>query len=155
MPTIDQRLKKLNITLTQPSKAVANYKGYSVVGNLVIVSGQLPLEEGAVVYKGHVGSDVSLEQGQAAAKLCAVNILSQLNAALEGDWSKLDSCVRLGGFVAACKDFTDHPKVINGASDLMVEVLGEKGRHARAAVGVSSLPLGACVEVEAIFSVKL
>jgi enamine deaminase RidA (YjgF/YER057c/UK114 family) len=154
MHPIDQRLNELGLVLPQASKAVANYKGFSIVGNLIVVSGQLPLQNGEILYKGCLGKDVSLEIGQQAARLCGLNILSQLYAALENDWSKLDQCVRLGGFVASTAEFCDHPKVVNGASDLMVDVLGDLGRHARAAVGVSSLPLGACVEVEALFSFK-
>ena len=104
-----------------------------------------------MAFKGKVGQDLSLEEGQAAARLCAINILIQLKAACSGDLARVKQCVRLGGFVNCGPDFTDQPKVINGASDLMVEVFGDAGRHARAAVGVTALPLGAAVEIEAIF----
>ncbi len=151
--TIDAKLKELNITLPDVPKAVANYVGYKVVGNLVIISGQLPFKEGAILYPGHLGDYVSLDQGVEAARQCAVNILAQLKAAVDGDWSRVRQCVRLGGFVASTPDFTKHPLVVNGASDLIAEDLGESGRHARAAVGVAALPLGASVEVEALFEI--
>jgi enamine deaminase RidA (YjgF/YER057c/UK114 family) len=119
----------------------------------LVVSGQLPIEAGSVRYRGKLGGGISLEDGQAAARLCAINILAQAKAA-SGDLERIAVCLRLGGFVACTPDFSDHPKVINGASDLMVAVLGEAGRHARAAVGVASLPLDAAVEVEAMFELR-
>ena len=151
--TIDAKLKELNITLPDVPKAVANYVGYKVVGNLVMISGQLPFKDGAILHPGHLGDYVSLEQGVEAARQCAVNVLAQLKAAVDGDWSRVRQCVRLGGFVASTPDFTKHPLVVNGAFDLIAEVLGESGRHARAAVGVAALPLGASVEVEALFEI--
>lgn len=147
----DQKLISLNIILPTPPQVVANYVPYVIVGDMVIISGQLPVKEGEVSFKGKVGQDVSLEEGQAAAHLCAINILTQLKMACSGDLGRVKRCVRLGGFVNCGPDFTDQPKVINGASDLMVEIFGEAGRHARAAVGVNALPLGAAVEVEATF----
>ena len=151
--TIDAKLKELNITLPDVPKAVAYYVGYKVVGNLVMISGQLPFKDGAILHPGHLGDYVSLEQGVEAARQCAVNVLAQLKAAVDGDWSRVRQCVRLGGFVASTPDFTKHPLVVNGASDLIAEILGESGRHARAAVGVAALPLGASVEVEALFEI--
>lgn len=151
--TIDAKLKELNITLPDVPKAVANYVGYKVVGNMVVISGQLPFKDGAILHPGHLGDYVSLDQGIEAARQCAVNILAQLKAAVDGDWSRVRQCVRLGGFVASTPDFTKHPLVVNGASDLIAEILGESGRHARAAVGVAALPLGASVEVEALFEI--
>lgn len=152
--SIPQRLKELGIELPTPAAAAANYVPVRRSGNLLVVSGQLPMEDGAVRYRGKLGGGVSLEEGQAAARLCAINILAQVRAACDGNWGGVAACVRLGGFVACAPDFTDHPKVINGASDLMVEVLGEAGRHARAAVGVPSLPFDAAVEVEALFELR-
>ncbi|WP_032113407.1 RidA family protein [Candidatus Paracaedibacter symbiosus] len=149
-----QKLKELGLNLTIVPPAVANYVGFQVVGNLVIISGQLPIKDGQVAIKGKVGAEINLEQAIEAARLCAINILTQLNTACGGDLSKVERCVRLGGFVNCTADYTDQPKVINGASDLMVAVFGDAGRHARAAVGVNALPLGAAVEVEAIFSLK-
>lgn len=154
MESIDQKLAALGISLPTPSQAVANYVPYVVVGNMVIISGQLPLKNGQVAFKGKVGWDLTLEEGQAAARQCALNILTQLKSACEGDLGRVRQCVRLGGFVNCNPDFTDQPKVINGASDLMVEVFGEPGRHARAAVGVNALPLGAAVEIEATFLIE-
>lgn len=151
MTSFDQKLASLQIILPVPPQAVANYVPYVIAGNLVIISGQLPLKEGAVAFKGKVGQDLSLEEGQVAARLCAINILTQLKEACGGDLARVKRCVRLGGFVNCGTDFTDHPKVINGASDLMADVFGDIGRHARAAVGVNALPLGSAVEVEATF----
>jgi len=152
--SIEKKLTELGINLPHLPTSVANYIGFQVVGNLVIISGQLPLKEGVVAFKGKVGAEVSLEQAQAAARLCGINILTQLNSACGGNLNKVDKCVRLGGFVNCTPDYTDQPKVINGASDLMVAVFGEQGRHARAAVGVNALPLGAAVEIEALFLLK-
>lgn len=154
MNSIDQLLASLNIVLPTPPSAVANYVPYVIEGNRVIISGQLPLKNGQVAFKGKIGQEVSLEEGQTAARLCAINILTQLKDACAGDLGRVQKCLRLGGFVSCNSDFIDHSKVINGASDLMVEVFGEKGRHARAAIGVISLPLGAAVEVEATFLIN-
>jgi enamine deaminase RidA (YjgF/YER057c/UK114 family) len=151
--TIEAKLQELNITLPDVPKAVANYVGYKIVGNLVITSGQLPFKDGAILYPGHLGDCVSLDQGIEAARQCAINVLAQLKTAVNGDWSRVQQCVRLGGFVASTPDFTKHPLVINGASDLIADVMGQSGRHARAAVGVAALPLGASVEVEAMFEI--
>lgn len=152
--TIDSRLADLGITLPQAAAPVANYVGYVVSANLVFVSGQLPLADGKPQVVGKLGDDVTVEQGTQAARLCAINLLSQLKAACGGDLDRVVRVVRLGGFVNSTPDFTDHPKVINGASDLMVEVFGDAGRHCRAAVGSSSLPLGVAVEVEATFEIR-
>jgi enamine deaminase RidA (YjgF/YER057c/UK114 family) len=154
MISIDQKLESLGIILVTPSSAIANYAPYVIAENIVIISGQLPFKDGQILFKGKVGQDLSLEDGQAAAYQCAINILTHLKSACSGDFSRVKQCLRLGGFVNCATDFTDHPKVINGASDLMVTVFGEEGRHARAAVGVSSLPLGAAVEVEAMFLIS-
>ena len=151
--TVADRLRGLGIELPTPAAAAANYIAVRRSGNLVIVSGQLPMEAGAVRYKGKLGGGVSLEDGQAAARLCGINILAQVDATC-GGLDRVAACLRLGGFVACTPDFTDHPKVINGASDLMVAVLGEAGRHARAAVGVPSLPFDAAVEVEGMFELR-
>lgn len=147
-----EKIAALGFELPKPAQAVANYVGYTIAGNTIIISGQLPIQSGEVMYKGKLGKDIDLKVGQDAARLCALNIIAQLNIACEGDLTRVQKCLRLGGFVNATDIFTDHPKVINGASDFMVEVFGaDIGRHARAAVGVSSLPLGAAVEIEALF----
>ncbi len=149
--SIDQRLRELGIELPVPAAPAGSYVPFRRSGNLLVVSGQLPMEGGKVRHTGKLGAGVSLEEGQAAARLCAVNILAQACAACDGQLERVAACLRLGGFVACAPDFTDQPRVINGASDLMVAVFGEAGRHARAAVGVPSLPLDAAVEVEAMF----
>jgi enamine deaminase RidA (YjgF/YER057c/UK114 family) len=153
MGPIASRLAELGITLPEPPKPVASYVGFVREGNLVFVSGQLPFLEGKLYRTGILGTDVSVEDGAAAARICAINLLAQARNACGGDVEKIVRCVRLGGFVACTPAFIDHPKIINGASDLMAQVLGEAGQHARTSVGVASLPMGACVEVEAIFAV--
>jgi len=148
---VESRLAELGLVLPTPAVAVANYLPFVVSGSLVFVSGQLPLADGKVTVTGRLGAEVGLEDGQAAARQCAINLLAQARAAAGGDLDRIRQVVRLGGFVASTPDFTDQPKVVNSASDLMVAVLGEAGRHSRAAVGVASLPLNAAVEIEAIF----
>lgn len=150
---IEQKLAGLGISLQEPAAPVANYVGFVRTGNLLIVSGQVCFgADGKLVAKGKLGAGVTVEQGNAAARACAVNLLNQLKAAL-GDLDKVVRVVRLGGFVNSAPDFVDGPKVLNGASDLMVAVFGDKGRHARTTVGVASLPADAAVEVEGIFEV--
>lgn len=147
---IDARLAEMGIELPEAAASVANYVPYVISGNLVFVSGQVTVLNGEFKYQGKVGSDLSVEQGQEAARLCALNIISQLKAACDGDLDRVVRIVKLGGFVNSTPDFKDQPKVINGASDLMVEVFGDKGRHARAAVSAGSLPVGVAVEVDAV-----
>lgn len=151
---IDSRLAELGIDVPQAAAPVANYVGWVRTGNLVVVSGQLPLKDGKVSTTGLLGRDVSVEDAAVAARQSGINIIAQLRAACGGDLDKVVRIVRLGGFVACTPDFTDHPKVINGASDLMVEVFGDAGRHARAAVGCPSLPLNAAVEVDALVEIR-
>ena len=153
MSVIDARLKELGITLSAPPKPVAAYVPYTVSGNIVFVSGQIPIADGAIKYIGKLGVDVPLEAGQAAAQLCAINILAQLKAAI-GDLDRVTRCLKLGVFVNAAPDYTQQPEVANGASDLIAAVFGDAGKHARAAVGVGSLPRGVAVEVEAVFEIK-
>lgn len=148
---IDARLKELGITLPEPPAPVASYVPYVVSGNLVFISGQVTLAEGGLKYVGTIGKDLSLEDGQAAAKLCAINLLAQLKGACGGDLDSVKRCVKLGVFVNAVPGFAQQPEVANGASDLMLEVFGDAGRHARAAVGAGSLPRNVAVEVEAVF----
>ena len=151
--TVAARLAELNITLPEPAKAVANYVGWVRTGNLVHISGQLSNDASGGI-KGTVGDDVTQEQALAAARLCGINLLAQLSDALDGDLERVVRVVKLGGFVQAGPDFTAVPAVINGCSDLMVEVFGDAGRHARAAVGVYRLPLGFAVEVDAVIEVQ-
>ena len=150
MGMIDDKLKELGITVPQAAAPAANYVPFCVTGNLIFISGQLPMKDGNFAYQGKLGADISQDQGIEAAKLCAINIIAQAKAALDGDLDRVVRIVKLGGFVNAAPDFTNHPKVINGASDLMVEVFGDKGRHSRFAMGAGSLPLGVSVEIEAV-----
>lgn len=150
--TIEARLAELGLTLPAAPNPVANYVPFATAGNLLFISGQISKAADGAIVSGLLGQDVSVEAGQEAARLCALNILAQAKAAL-GSLDRIAQVVRLTGFVAATPAFTDHPKVVNGASDLMVEVLGDKGRHTRAAVGVASLPMGSAVEVDAIIAI--
>lgn len=150
---IDARLKELGIELPQATAPVANYVPYAVAGNLVVVSGQVTLWGGKVEYVGKLGREIGVEDGQKAARLCALNILTHLKNACGGDLDRVKRVVRLGGFVNCTPEFIDQPQVVNGASNLMAEVFGDAGRHARAAVGVASLPFGVAVEVEAMFEI--
>ena len=150
----ERRLAELGINLPEAAKPLANYVPWVRTGNLVFISGQGPIEGGKVLYPGTLGKDVSLEDGAKSARLCAINVLAQIKDAVGGDLDKVKRVVKLLGFVNATADFKDHPKVINGASDLMVEVFGDKGRHARSAVASPSLPMGISTEVEAIVEVE-
>ncbi len=150
---IKQRLEELGIDLPEPPVPVANYIPWVQTGNLVFISGQVPMGPDGPRYLGKVGDSLTLEEGQEAARLCAINILAQLNVACGGDLDRVQRCLRLGGFVNCVDGFNDQPAVINGASDLMVEVFGDQGRHSRTAVGVTALPLGVSVEVDALFEV--
>jgi enamine deaminase RidA (YjgF/YER057c/UK114 family) len=151
--TVEQKLKDLGIVLPTPAAPVANYVPFVRTGALLFVSGQICIgADGKLVARGKLGENVSIEEGQQAARTCAVNILAQLKVAL-GDLDKVVRVVRLGGFINSAPDFLDGPKVMNGASDLMVEVLGDRGRHARTTVGVAALPSDAAVEVEGLFEV--
>ena len=147
---IDARLEELGIEVPQPAAPVANYVAYVVTGNLIFVSGQVPVEGGEFKFKGKLGAEISVEDGQAAARLCGINIIAQLKQALDGDLDRVTRIVKLGGFVNSTPDFIQQPQVINGVSDLMVEVFGDKGKHARAAVSAGSLPVGVAVEVDAV-----
>jgi enamine deaminase RidA (YjgF/YER057c/UK114 family) len=148
---IEAKLAELGITVPQVAAPLANYIGYNIVGKLVVVSGQIPLVDGKIAVTGKVGAAVSVEQGQHAARICFVNLLAQLKAATGGDLDQVKRVVRLGGFIAAGPDFTQHALVMNGASDMAVAVFGEKGRHARTTIGVPALPGDAAVEVEGMF----
>lgn len=155
MGQIDERLSALNITLPEPATPVANYVGYVITGNLVFISGQVTFgPDGTLMYQGIVGDSVSVEEAQQAARLCGINILAQLKSACEGDLDRVVRCIKLGGFVNAVPGFENHPIVINGTSDLMVEVFGDKGKHARFAIGAGSLPVNVSVEVDAIFEIS-
>ena len=148
--TVEQKLAAQGVVLHEPASPVANYVGFVRTGNLLFVSGQVCFDaNGKLIAKGKLGAGVSVEQGNAAARGCGINLLSQIKAAL-GDLDKVVRVVRLGGFVNSAPDFADQPRVINGASDLLVEIFGDQGRHARSAVGMASLPGGIPVEIEMI-----
>lgn len=152
--TVEKKLADLGITLSAPAAPVANYVGFVRTGNLLVVSGQLCFDpDGKLVAAGKLGANVSIEDGQKAARQCAINLLAQIKVAL-GDLDKLQRVVRLGGFINAVPSFLETPKVMNGASDLMVTAFGDRGRHARTTIGVSVLPLDAAVEVEGMFEVS-
>lgn len=150
--TVEARLKELGLTLPSAPAPVANYIPFSLAGTLLFISGQISRDAEGQVITGKLGSNVDVARGREAAKVCALNILAQAKAAL-GDLDRVARVVKLTGFVNAAPQFTEHPQVINGASDCLVQVLGDKGRHTRSAVGVGSLPLDAAVEIEAILAV--
>ena len=152
MSQIDARLGELGIVLPDPVAPVANYVPFVVTGSLVFISGQVSIGSDGLI-TGKLGADVTLERGLEAAKACGVNLIAQLKLACEGDLDRVRRVVKLGGFVNSTPDFTDQPKVVNGASDLMVDVFGDKGRHARAAVSAPSLPLDAAVEIDGVFEI--
>lgn len=154
MSTIADRLKELGIVLPAAPRAVAAYAPYVITGQLVYVSGQLPMVNGSLGFVGKVGNDLDVEKAQQAARLCALNILSHLEIACDGNLDRVDRCVKIGGFVASAPEFYEQPKVINGASEFFEQVFGAQGKHARFAVGVLALPRNAAVEIDAIFSLK-
>ena len=148
----EENLNKLKINLPKAPDPVGSYVASKIIGNLVYISGQLPLNQEGKLIKGKIGKDLSLEQGRDSAKLCALNLLAQLKK-LIGSLDKVKSCIKITGYVNSTDFFIDQPKVINGASDLISQIFGDKGKHTRAAVSVNSLPLGASVEVEGIFEI--
>ncbi len=152
--TAEENLKKLNILLPQAPSPVGAYVAYKKTKDLVFISGQISLKENGKLIKGKIGSELTLDQGIEAAQVCAINIISQVKSACKGDLHKVKNCIKITGFVNSTSDFIDQPKVINGASELLVDIFEESGKHSRAAVSVNSLPLGAAVEIEAIFEIN-
>ena len=152
--TIDDRLDALGISLLSAAAPAANYLPFARHGDLIFISGQLCIGPGGLTIKGKLGDNVTLADGQEAARLCAQNILAQAKAALDGDLERIRQIIRITGFVASAPGFTDQHLVINGASDLLVDVLGERGRHSRAAVGMACLPLDAAVEIDAVIAAR-
>ncbi|HEX2198983.1 MAG TPA: RidA family protein [Burkholderiales bacterium] len=150
---IARRLGELRIALPEVTSPVANYVPYTVAGSTAYIAGQVCMQDGKLTHVGKLGKDLDLQSGQAAARICAINILAVLRVACGGDLDRVKRCLRLGGFVNAMPEFTDVPMVVNGASDLVVDVFGDAGRHARTAIGVAALPRGAAVEVDAIFEI--
>ena len=151
--TIEDKLRQMGLELPEPPKPVAAYVPCVRAGNLLFVSGQVPREKGVLRFSGHVGGNLSVEEGQQAARLCALNALSVVKGEL-GNLDRVRRIVKLTGFVASAAGFTDQPKVVDGASTLLAELFGEKGQHARAAVGANELPLGSAVEIEMIVEVE-
>jgi len=151
----DKRLAEMGLELPPAAAPAANYVPYVITGNQVFISGQVPVMAGPTLhFQGKLGAEFGVEEGQAAARLCAINILAQVKAACDGDLDRVVRCVKLGGFVNCTPEFDQHPPVINGASDLMVEVLGDRGRHARFAVGAPNLPFNVAVEIDAVFEIE-
>ncbi|RVG07955.1 RidA family protein [Sinorhizobium meliloti] len=153
MGVVSARLSELGIVLPSIAPASGNYVAHRLVGSLLFVSGQIPRIDGIEHFVGVIGQDVSPQDGYQAARLCALNLVARVSAALDGDLDRVLACVQLRGFVNALPDFKGHPAVIDGASDLLVEIFGESGRHVRTALGAGSLPRGSSVEVDAVFEV--
>ncbi|MBG6200793.1 enamine deaminase RidA (YjgF/YER057c/UK114 family) [Labrenzia sp. EL_13] len=153
MSIIENRLKDLGISLPEAAAPAANYVPFVKTGNQLYISGQLPMMDGKIQVTGKLGAGVDLESGKSAARFCAINLLAQAKAAT-GDLDKVTRLVKIVGFVNSTDDFTDQPQVINGASDFLVEAMGDKGRHARSAVSAASLPFGVAVEIDAIFEIE-
>ena len=150
---VESKLAELSLVLPSVPAAAGSYVGFKMAGNLVFVSGQLPMKDGTPIVVGKVGGGVTIDEAYSAAQQCALNVLAQLKVALAGDWTKLVQVVRVGAFVNCVPEFCEQPKVANGASDLMVKLFGQTGTHARAAVGVASLPANVAVEIEATFEI--
>ncbi len=150
---IEKRLAELGITLPEPAAPVANYVPFVQYADLVSISGQIPIENGKPAFLGIVGADVSLEDACSAARLCAINLIAQMKAVCDGNLDRVQRVVKLGGFVNGINGFAQQPQVINAASDLMVDVFGDKGRHSRSAVGVNGLPLNVPVEIDALVEI--
>ena len=152
--SVSDNLSKLNLTIPKAPNPVGAYVAYKKTTNLLFISGQISIDANGKIIKGKLGKDLSLEQGQVAAKLCAINIIAQAKKACNEKLENIKNCIKLTGYVNSTNEFTDHPKVINAASELISEVFGENGKHTRVAIGTNSLPLGAAVEVDAIFELK-
>jgi len=154
MHIFEENIKNLGLTIPDLAVPVANYVPFKIIDNMMYISGQAPVKEGELIYKGKVGTDISIEEGIEAAKLCCVNIIAALNRGIDGNWDRLENFVKVVGYVNCKDDFVDQPKIINGASDLLVNIFGDKGKHTRVAVGSNALPLGIAVEIDAIIKLK-
>ena len=152
--SVDKRLKENNVVLPEAPAPVGSYLARKIVGKLLYISGQISMNSNGELIKGKLGKDLNTEEGYKAAERCALSILAQAKKILSGDLDKIKSCVKIVGFVNSTNDFIEQPKVINGASDILVKILEDKGMHTRAAVSVNSLPLGVAVEIDAIFEIK-
>jgi enamine deaminase RidA (YjgF/YER057c/UK114 family) len=151
--TIINKLRDLKISIPDAPDPVGAYVAFKIINNIVYISGQLPIDENGKMIKGKIGKDLNIEDGQKAARLCVINILAQIKKATNGDIEKVKNCIKITGFVNSSDDFIDQPKIINPASEILSAIFGEKGKHARAAVSTNSLPLGAAVEIDAIFEI--
>ena len=154
MHLFEENIKNLGLNIPELPKALANYVPFKIIGKTLYISGQAPVQNGELIYKGKVGSDITIEEGIEAAKLCVINVIAAVKNGIEGDWDKLDSFVKLTGYVNCKDNFIDQPKIINGASDMLVDIFGDQGRHSRVAVGSNALPLGIAVEIDAIVQLK-
>ena len=150
---VSENLKKLNIELPDAPDPVGAYVAYKIIGNFLYISGQLPIGSDGKIIKGKIGNELTLEDGQKASRLCVINILAQAKKAMNGDLNKIKNCIKITGYVNSSEDFVDQPKVINPASEILSSIFGNKGKHTRAAISSNSLPLGAAVEIDAIFEV--
>ena len=150
---VSEKLKKLNIELPNAPDPVGAYVAYKKISNLLYISGQLPIQSDGKITKGKIGKDLTLEDGQKASRLCVINILAQAKKAMDGDLNKIKNCIKITGYVNSTDSFIDQPKVINPASETLSSVFGDKGKHSRAAISANSLPLGAAVEIDAIFEI--
>ena len=150
---VSEKLKQLNIKLPKAPDPVGAYVAYKKIGNLLFISGQLPIDQNGKILKGKIGKNLTLEDGQKASKLCVINILAQASKAMNGDLDKIKNCIKITGFVNSSEDFKDQPKVINPASEILSKTFGDNGKHSRVAISANSLPLGAAVEIDAIFEI--
>ena len=154
MHLFEKNIKDLGLVISEPPAAIANYVPFKVINNLVYISGQGPIRNDKIIYKGKVGDEISEEDGILAAELCCLNIIAALRKSINGDWDKLENFIKIGGFVKSKNDYTNHPIIINGASDLLVDIFGDQGKHTRFAVGSNSLPMNFSVEIDAIIKIK-
>ena len=154
MHIFEKNIKDLDLNIPDMATPIANYVPYKIFDKILYVSGQAPSKDGSLIYIGKVGEDISEEDGIKAAELCCINIIAALKSAINSDWDKLDGFIKLGGFVNCNTDFTNHPQIINGASNLLVKIFGEQGKHTRFAVGSNSLPMNISVEIEAIIKLR-
>ena len=150
MHIFEKNIKNLELKIPSMALPVANYVPYKIFDKILYISGQAPIKEGSLIYKGKVGKDITEEEGIEAAKLCCINVISALKSAINNDWEKFDGFIKLGGFVNCDANFVNHPQIINGASDLLVNIFGEQGKHTRFAVGSNSLPMNISVEIDAV-----
>jgi len=150
MHIFEKNIKDLDLNIPDMAIPLANYVPYKIFDKILYVSGQAPIKEGSMIYKGKVGEDITEEEGIKAAELCCINIIAALKSAINSDWEQLDGFIKLGGFVNCNDNFTNHPQIINGASNLLVKIFGEQGKHTRFAVGTNSLPMDIAVEIDAV-----